>query len=312
MLTSNYLGFIWVTLKDYTAQYYLGLIYRYYSEKTEKDLTISFQYFKKAAEQGVVKAQTELGRSYYYGVGTTENFNQAIKWLERAASNNNEYAAYMMGLVYRLDGYNQDVQKSIKWHMMASYLGYVEANIELGHMHEVGFGYLQSDPYEAIKWYKKAADGGSPEGQTRLANIYAGHYIDWDNPDDIFKNEIKKVTNEYSEPDYIDYSKAFILYKKAANQNYAKGQYRLGELYYEGKGTPKNYTEAFKYFLKAANQDDSYAQKKLAGSYYLGNGVTKNITKSLEWLKKSCENDNQTACIYIEYYRENGEIPFFD
>ncbi len=66
---------------------------------------------------------------------------------------------------------------------------------------------------------------------------------------------------------------AVILYRKAAEQNDADAQNKLGHCYYNGQGVAKDCVEAVKWFRKAAEQNDADAQNKLGHCYYNGQGV---------------------------------------
>jgi hypothetical protein len=44
-------------------------------------------------------------------------------------------------------------------------------------------------------------------------------------------------------------------YTKAAQQGSANAQYRLGMMYYEGKGIPADYVEAYRWIVLAAMND---------------------------------------------------------
>src|SRR5437899_1630850 len=53
------------------------------------------------------------------------------------------------------------------------------------------------------------------------------------------------------------------LYRVRAEQGDAKAQFRLGYIYYQGKGVPQDYTEAVRWYRKAADQGDTRAQLAL-------------------------------------------------
>lgn len=49
--------------------------------------------------------------------------------------------------------------------------GYAQAQFNLGLYYENGWGTL-SDPQQAIKWYKKAAEQGMTKAQVNLGTLY--------------------------------------------------------------------------------------------------------------------------------------------
>ena len=67
--------------------------------------------------------------------------------------------------------------------------------------------------------------------------------------------------------------------KEKAEAGDAKSQLQLGELYISGKQIPKDYKKAVVWFKKAADQDNSKAQFRLGLCYQLGTGVKKILKK---------------------------------
>ena len=64
-----------------------------WSEKASEQINKeSFERYKKAAEQGDVEAQYNLGLMYEFGDGVEEDFDQAVKWFEKAAERGHEGA----------------------------------------------------------------------------------------------------------------------------------------------------------------------------------------------------------------------------
>ena len=83
-----------------------------------EDYARAIAAFRPLAEQGVVKAQYNLGRMYMYGEGVKQDKVEAVKWYRKAAE--------------------QD---------------YVRAQAELGFAYDNGLG-VKPDAHEAVKWYR--------------------------------------------------------------------------------------------------------------------------------------------------------------
>ena len=49
-----------------------------------KDYKNAFNYYRKAAEQGLSKAQHKLGSMYYKGRGVVKDYAKADKWYRKA------------------------------------------------------------------------------------------------------------------------------------------------------------------------------------------------------------------------------------
>ena len=67
--------------------------------------------------------------------------------------------------------------------------------------------------------------------------------------------------------------------RKAAEQNYAVGQYCLGLAYANGSGVPKDEAEAVKWFRKAAEQNEAQAQVSLGLGYANGRSEERRVGK---------------------------------
>ncbi len=73
-----------------------------------------------------------------------------------------------------------------------------------------------------------------------------------------------------------DYEAAAKALRKSAEGGNAAAQNRLGLLYNEGQGVPRNYGQAKHWFEKAAEQEHAEAQVNLGMLYLLGQGAPEN------------------------------------
>jgi len=64
----------------------------YKGEGVERSEEKAFHWWKKAAEQGFVLAQSRIGYCYIKGVGVKVDAKMAYLWWDRAAANGNEVA----------------------------------------------------------------------------------------------------------------------------------------------------------------------------------------------------------------------------
>jgi len=85
------------------ALYYLSALYLS-GKGVEQDEFKAFEYCKKAAEEGLVEAQFQLGVMYLDGVGImNEDEILALEWLWKAADNGHEHAKEMFDFVLNRD-----------------------------------------------------------------------------------------------------------------------------------------------------------------------------------------------------------------
>ena len=117
----------------------------------------------KAAEKEYGYAQYLLAMNFFYY--THENNKEALHWLERAASNDEPYALYQLGLYY---AEKADLAKAIKYYQRAAELNNADALLELYYIYGEGVGVEQDDD-KALFYLKKAAELGVQEAIEELA-----------------------------------------------------------------------------------------------------------------------------------------------
>ena len=84
---------------DVIAQNNLGVMY-YYGEGVAQNYETAVKWFSLSAEQGYAEAQNNLGEMYYYGSGfETEDYIQALMWLNISVSNGNKDAIELRDIV---------------------------------------------------------------------------------------------------------------------------------------------------------------------------------------------------------------------
>ena len=81
----------------------------------------------------------------------TQDYQEAAKWVRKAAKQGNAEAQYSLGLMYNNgDGVTQDYQEALKWYRLAAEQGHAPAQNNLGVMYINGEGVTQ-DYQEALK-----------------------------------------------------------------------------------------------------------------------------------------------------------------
>ncbi|ETX62230.1 hypothetical protein P835_03632 [Citrobacter portucalensis] len=95
----------------------------------------------KAAEQGDVKAQFELGSFYEHGNGVTQDYTRALKWYRKSAEQGYKYAQYNLGTLYdNAKGVSQSYEAAKKWYQRAAEQGLDVAQFNLGLFYSLGRG----------------------------------------------------------------------------------------------------------------------------------------------------------------------------
>jgi len=193
---------------------------------------VAFVEHMVMAKKGLSAAETELGRHYLNGVGTEENIGEAIKWLLRAAQQNDSEAFCLLGLAYTRGGSTHDFAESIKWHRMGADRGVTRSMTELGLAYNAGQG-VEADDLESMRWYRMAAEQGDAHAQTIVGDAYKfGGLLDQ------------------------NYAEAVRWFRMAAEQGDADAQMELGEMYSKGLGVEQNDAEAKRWCDKANESRD--------------------------------------------------------
>lgn len=149
--------------------------------------------------------------------------------------------------------------------------GAAEAQNNVGHMYEEGYGVSQSYA-QAMTWYKQAAEQSLPEAQHNVGMLYYHGYGTAQN-----------------------YPVAMQWFKRAAQQELADSQYMLGLAYHQGKGVGLDYEFAKYWFLKSAKQSYANAQFMLALMLQAGDGGEPEPFKALVWSELARRNGKTDA-----------------
>ncbi|MBL4691972.1 MAG: sel1 repeat family protein [Magnetovibrio sp.] len=153
------------------------------------------------------------------------------------------------------------------------------AQFELGKAYETGVG-VPKNIQKAFAWYKKSADKGSSQARFTLGMMYANG-----------KGAVRQ--------DYFQAAKWFRV--AATFNNDAASQFRLGELYFYGRGVEHDYGKAIEYYTQAANQGHAGGQYLLGAMYFEGWGVEKDYIQAYVWLKQAVPHQAQALAIHRKY-----------
>ncbi len=107
-----------------------------------------------------------------------------------------------------------------------------------------------------------------------------------------------------------DNKKALYWLRRSARAGNAYAQFRLGQLYAEGKGIAKDPAHAVKWWRKAAAKGNSEAEFSLGEALLEGSGVSKDTKKGIAWLERSAQKNNKDAQVALgKLYLEGYAVP---
>lgn len=124
------------------------------------------------AEGGDVAAMRNLGHLYRWGQGVTQNVDTAMDWYRRAAEAGFDRAQTNLAAIYLQGdgGVPVNYDEALKWFAAAARQGNPVAQYNLGLMYELGLGVDKSEAL-ALGWYNNAAKAGQPEALERLSQL---------------------------------------------------------------------------------------------------------------------------------------------
>jgi len=206
-----------------------------------QDNTQAVLWLRKAAEQGNITAQVELGVVF----DNIQDYAQAFTWYSKAAEQGNARAQFNLGLCY-MNGESvpKDTERALDLFRKAADQGDAIAQGELGVMYQDGVG-VQQDYVQAANYFRKSADQGIANSQYGLGFLY------------LHGNGVPK-----------DDTQATTWMLKAAEQGETKAQFNLGVCYLNGQGVNRDLIEGYFWiFLANTRTTDSglkgYAQNSL-------------------------------------------------
>mgnify|MGYP001107706938 CR=1 FL=1 len=232
-----------------------------------QNFTKAEKWLTKAAKNGQIEAQYNLGTIYYNGQGCNQDFKQAKKWLTKAAQKGHVRAQCNLGILYYKGGpgFKPDPQKAVKWLNKSAEQGYALAQYNLGTF------YYTEQVSKALQFLSRAAQQGYAPAQFKLGALY--------------HNGIP--------PDYVEAERWLRL---AAKKGIACAQHALALLYYNGNGVFPDYGEGQTWFCSTGEPGYAEAQYILGSKYYLGEkGGPKDNARAELCLRAAAEQGHADA-----------------
>lgn len=134
----------------------------------DEDIGLAAEWWSKAAAQGHIGAQRQLGHLYGNGEGVPKDSLQAAEWWKKAAEQGDAQAQNNLGVMYlRGDGLPKDSAKAFGWFHKAAIQGDQFGQRNLAYRYALGDGVVK-DLVLAYAWLNLAA--ANREGNAENAN----------------------------------------------------------------------------------------------------------------------------------------------
>lgn len=200
----------------------------------------AFEYYFKAAESGVARAQSHLCRYYHKGVAVKPNQEKAVAWCKRGVGQNDADALFNYATLFGLGLVDDQlrVEKQYWLYGQAAIQGSADAQMNLAALFLDGRIKNKQGHYN---WLKKAAENGNVQAQYELGIEYyngndadalqAIHFLEKAAAQD-HVDAMLKLAELYQNPDFRqpDTKLAEYWYKKAQHQGSRVAKWRLEDL----------------------------------------------------------------------------------
>lgn len=277
-----------------------------------KNVPQALQVLMDDAENGIAEGQVNLAVMRQFGLGVSQDNQEAVKWYRLAAEQ--EYyqaridvgpekvekitadaekgiakAQYTLGVMYtRGLGVPQDQKEAIKWYRLAAKQGYqVKINI---------YNLARNNIPAAKKILLRDAENGIAEAWFFVAPMYAnGQGVPQD-----YKEAVKWYRLAAEQGTALEKEKVDKLKKKNTPQalkfltndgesGVVEAQFNLGVMYARGLGVPQDYKQAVRWYRLAAEQGNAKAQYITGLMHANGQGAPQDYKEAVKWFQLSMQ-----------------------
>ena len=222
-------------------------------QEDKKLMKEGFNALKKKVDSGDMNYANSLGYSYEFGIGTSLNIKEAMKYYEMAAKQNNA-----LGMTNLADLYIQEDQlkkaKPLLVKAAKKESGYAQYLLAMNF-----FDLYSENNKEALFWLERAASNDEPHALYQLGLYYA---------------------------EKADLAKSIQYYQRAAELNYGDALLELYYIYGEGIGVEQDDDKALFFLKKVAELGSQEAIEELAAMALSGQG-NMDAKEAEYWIKKA-------------------------
>lgn len=178
----------------FDAQAQIKLANEFYSKKNYKE---AIDLYRKAADQGNIAGEYNLGIMYEKGLGVKKDVIQAITWYQKGANQKDKDSLRnLINAQIKLAGQlyqDKNFKDSVLWYRKVADLGSAVGQYNLGILYEKGLG-VAKDDNQAHSWFQKAADQGDADAIKKLKSPDSNKESLQENNQNITNNPPSKVS----------------------------------------------------------------------------------------------------------------------
>lgn len=187
----------------------------------------------------------------------------------------------------RIEATQMEHIKFYQFYIDRANTGDMYAAVELFKLYTEG-EHLEKNVDEGIRWLTLAAENNNGRAQYEMGKLY---FFD----KGIFER---------------DDAKAYMWFKRSADNNYPYAGHYVAQCHIAGAGVPEDQKKGFELFLENANVGVPESQEKVAFCYMFGVGVEKNPQKAFYWYRRAADMDSisDRGALRLACYYYQGEV----
>ena len=222
-------------------------------QEDEKLMKEGFNALKKKVDSGDMHYANSLGYAYEFGIGTSLNIKEAMKYYEMAAKQNNAIGMTNLANLYLRENKLKKAKPLLLKAAEKEY-GYAQYLLAMNF-----FDLYSENNKEALFWLERAASNDEPHALYQLGLYYA---------------------------EKADLAKSIQYYQRAAELNYGDALLELYYIYGEGIGVEQDDDKALFFLKKVAELGNQEAIEELAAMALSGQG-NMDAKEAEYWIKKA-------------------------
>ncbi|PKU30135.1 protein sel-1 hypothetical protein [Limosa lapponica baueri] len=202
---------------------------------------LALKYFQKAAEQGWVDGQLQLGSMYYNGIGVKRDYKQALKYFNLASQGGHILAFYNLAQMHATGtGVMRSCHTAVELFKNVCERGRWSERLMTAYN-----SYKDGDSNSAVVQYLLLAEQGYEVAQSNAAFILDQRYT-------VARIKLGDY-HFYGFGTDVDYETAFIHYRLASEQQHsAQAMFNLGYMHEKGLGIKQDIHLAKRFYDMAA------------------------------------------------------------
>ena len=243
----------------------------------------------KSDDNSKLEADTNLNNNT---IEMKNKFNEGLRLIKKSADRGcseamNTYASIKMNKDYGC----LDYKEAYKYYHMSAEQNDPIGIVNTGYFLFEGPPYIEeSDPIEAAKMFKKAADLGDSQGMYNFAHLLLNDIVTLDALN-LDKSKTENDAEDTNDSDDRNYEEAVRLLESAANEKgHVNSMVALAHCYEVGNSVFKNINQAIDLFKKAADLNNAEAMAKyglLLSRYYPAK-----LETAIKYILKSVKKNN--------------------